>query len=78
MGDPSLMPYFGVPQSLMVSLERELLRMGDESLMVTTEPYACVALSRQGKLLDATYADARERLTWPLLSSPLQEGPHWW
>jgi len=72
MGDPSLMPYFGVPQSLMVSLERELLRMGDESLMVTTEPYACVALSRQGKLLDATYADAQGKadLAFAELSSP--------
>ena len=72
MGDPSLMPYFGVPQPLLVSLEKEVLRTGDQCLMVTTEPYAYAALSTEGELLDATYADARGEaaLSFPELSRP--------
>ena len=72
MGDPSLMPYFGIPDPLLVSLEKEVLRMGDESLLVATEPYAYAALSRDGQLLDATYADARGEaaLSFPGLSKP--------
>ena len=55
MGDPSLMPYIGVPTILTVS-HPNATPVGTTSLTVTTEENAYVALSMNGVLLDAQLA----------------------
>ena len=52
MGDPSVMPYFGVP-SLMNVTHASAIPVGSSTLTVTTEEHAYVALSMNGVLLDA-------------------------
>jgi len=56
MGDPSLMIYFSVPPTLSATYLNTLM-IGMSSLSVTTEPYAYVALTSNGVLLDAKLAD---------------------
>ena len=58
MGDPSLMPYLGEPSGLTVSTSPSSLVIGMSEMTVTTEPYAYVALSFNGELLDAAMANA--------------------
>ena len=55
MGDPSLMPYLGVPEPMNVTTTPSALLVGMNSLKVNTAPYAYVALSFQGSLLDAKH-----------------------
>ena len=55
MGDPSLMPYIGVPTLLNVS-HQSVLPLAANSLTVTTEEHAYVAISMNGVLLDAQLA----------------------
>ena len=57
MGDPSLMPYLGVPAELSVEY-LDPQPIGTNSLTVTTEAGAYVAISLDGVLLDARLADA--------------------
>ena len=57
MGDPSLMPYFGMPENISVTKGSAILKIGMNSLTVTSEPYAYVALSFEGELLDADFAN---------------------
>lgn len=57
MGDPSLMPYLGVP-SYMAAEYTDPIPMGSNNLTVTTESGAYVAISLNGVLLDAKIADA--------------------
>tara|TARA_B100000902_G_scaffold389856_1_gene437756 strand:+ start:28715 stop:32179 length:3465 start_codon:yes stop_codon:yes gene_type:complete len=52
MGDPSLMPYIGVP-SVLTATHLNSMPVGSSSLMVTTEENSYVALSNNGVLLDA-------------------------
>ncbi|HOM36730.1 MAG: C25 family cysteine peptidase [Bacteroidales bacterium] len=56
MGDPSLMPYVGVPPQVYADYINTLI-IGMSSLQVTTEPGAYVAISLEGELLDAKLAD---------------------
>ena len=56
MGDPSLMPYMGVPAAIAASYTEPIL-IGVGSLTVTTEAGAYVALSRNGVLYDAAEAN---------------------
>ena len=56
MGDPSLMPYIGVPASLIVS-HNSATPLGTSSFIVTTEENAYVAASMNGVLIDAQLAD---------------------
>lgn len=56
MGDPSLMPYVGVPDEVEASY-LSTLPIGMSSLTVTTEPEAYAAISIDGVLLDAVLAD---------------------
>ena len=53
MGDPSLMPYLGMPDPLTVSITPSELLVGMNSLTVNTEPHVYVALSFEDELLDA-------------------------
>ncbi len=57
MGDPSLMPYIGVPEEVSASY-LSTVPIGMSSLTVTTEEMAYVAISLDGVLLDAQLADA--------------------
>jgi len=57
MGDPSLMVYFSVPPPLTVNYD-PLLPLGSPVFSVQTEPYAYVAISKNGILHGAVEADA--------------------
>ena len=56
MGDPSLMIYFGVPDAMTVSYE-PLMPLQSTEFTVNTEPYAYVAISKEGVLYGSTLAD---------------------
>ena len=70
MGDPSLMPYIGVPTTLAVS-HIAATPLGTTSFTINTEENAYVAISMNGVLLDAKLADATGmvNLTFPPLSN---------
>ena len=57
MGDPSLMPYIGIPSTLAVS-HNSVLPVGSTSLIVNSEENSYVALSMNGILLDAKLCDS--------------------
>jgi hypothetical protein len=56
MGDPSLMIYFGVPDAMNVSYE-PLMPLQTTEFTVTAEPYAYVAISKDGVLYGSALAD---------------------
>ncbi|MBI4649631.1 MAG: PKD domain-containing protein, partial [Bacteroidia bacterium] len=56
MGDPSLMPYIGVPPALTATYQNPI-DVTTTSLNVTTEPKAYVAISYNNVLYDAELAD---------------------
>ena len=70
MGDPSLMPYIGVPTNLLVS-HSPIMPLGSTTLSVNTEEHAYVAISKNGILLDAQIADASGlvNLVFPSIST---------
>ena len=55
MGDPSLMPYIGVP-GILIASHAPATPVGSTTLSVTTEEHAYVAISMNGVLLDAQLA----------------------
>jgi hypothetical protein len=57
MGDPSLMPYIGVP-TLLTASHNTATPVGATTFTVNTEENAYVAISMNGVLLDAQLADA--------------------
>ncbi|GAP42401.1 protein containing PKD repeat [Lentimicrobium saccharophilum] len=71
MGDPSLMIYYSVPPPLSATYLNTLM-IGMNSLTVTTEAYATVALSGNGVLLDAkvTGLSGSVTLNFSPLSAP--------
>ncbi|MDG1284231.1 MAG: C25 family cysteine peptidase, partial [Flavobacteriales bacterium] len=70
MGDPSLMPYIGVPTPLVVS-HAAASPLGITNFTVNTEENAYVAISMNGVLLDAKLADATGvvNLSFPAISN---------
>jgi len=56
MGDPSLMPYAGIPTEMEVDYFSSI-PIGTSQLLVTTEPDAYVAFSIDGELLSAVLAN---------------------
>ncbi|MDC0249703.1 C25 family cysteine peptidase, partial [Flavobacteriales bacterium] len=70
MGDPSLMPYIGVPTSLIAS-HNAATPVGATTFEVNTEENAYVAISMGGVLLDAQLADATGivNLTFPAIAN---------
>ena len=70
MGDPSLMPYIGVPNNLIVN-HQPIIPLGSSTFTVNTEENAYVALSMNGVLLDAKMADVSGivNLTFPSITS---------
>lgn len=57
MGDPSLMIYFSQPPAISASYPA-IMPLASESFTVNCDPYACVAISRNGVLYGAAVADA--------------------
>ena len=56
-GDPSLKPYLGVPATMNVSADDALV-VGSSTYNVQAAPYAYVALTFNGNLVSAAFADA--------------------
>ncbi len=70
MGDPSLMPYIGVP-TLLTASHASATPLGTTTFTVNTEENAYVAISMNGILLDAKLADATGivNLSFPAISN---------
>ena len=58
MGDPSLMPYLGIPTALSPLNYSNSFPLGSTTVTVTTEPYAYVGLSLNNVWVDAKYTGA--------------------
>lgn len=56
MGDPSLSVYFGVPDEMIASYD-PLMPLQSSSFTVITDPYAYVAISKEGVLYGSALAD---------------------
>jgi hypothetical protein len=69
MGDPSLMPYIGVP-TLLVASHGAATPVGAATFTVNTEENAYVAISMNGVLLDAQLADASGIVNLTFLAIP--------
>lgn len=54
MGDPSLMPYVGIPTQMTPEYSN-ILPLGSTTLEITAEDLSYIALSKDGVLLDAQY-----------------------
>lgn len=65
MGDPSLMVYYSEPPAMNVSYS-QLMPLSSSSFTVNTEPYAYVAISKDGVLYGAVEADAMGLAIVPL------------
>ncbi|MDP8220207.1 MAG: C25 family cysteine peptidase [Candidatus Stygibacter frigidus] len=66
MGDPSLVPYFGVPEQNTVSHADQLF-IGSTQLIVSAEPYSYVGLSIEGELLAGGLIDDSGTITLDFL-----------
>lgn len=71
MGDPSLMPYLGVPQQTTASFSN-VLPIGSSQMQVSTNSYATVALSMNDTLIATALADqsGNAQLSFPALTTP--------
>ena len=67
MGDPSLMPYLGVPTPLFVNYT-QTLPIGTPNITIETEPYAYVGLSLNDTWIDAKYTGNTNFVTLDLTS----------
>lgn len=65
MGDPSVQPYLG-QASTMAPTFIETVPMLMESFSVTAPAYAYVAITRDGELVDARFADANGHVDFPM------------
>jgi len=70
MGDPSVMPYFGVPPAMNVS-HLSAVPVGTSTLVVTAEEHAYAAISMNGVLLDAQLVgtSGMVTLTFPAITN---------
>lgn len=71
MGDPSMLPYMGIPTVLAASYLNSV-PVGTPTLTVTTEPYAYVGLSYNNTWIDAKYTGTGNTVTLDLtgISTP--------
>lgn len=67
MGDPSMLPYMGIPTTLTASYLNSV-PVGSPTLTVTTEPYAYVGLSYNNTWIDAKYTGTGTTATLDLSS----------
>ncbi|PIE87616.1 MAG: hypothetical protein CSA01_00025 [Bacteroidetes bacterium] len=63
MGDPTIIPYIGTPQTMNVTTSPNALVIGMSQLQVTAAPYAYVALSQNGTLIATGTANASGNVT---------------
>ena len=72
MGDPSLMPYLGIPDTLSVSHSPSGFTLGMDSITVETAPHTYVAISYNDRLMDAGTTDDEGMvgLSFPELKRP--------
>ena len=56
IGDPSIMPYLTVPDSIEATFTSPIM-VGNASLEITTVPHAYIALTYQGSLIATTFSD---------------------
>lgn len=71
MGDPSLIPYVGIPVEGSLELE-ETMAIGSNFITLNTEPFAYIGLSKDGALHGGGEADENGLLELEL-SSPVEE-----
>lgn len=57
MGDPSLMPYVGLPATMTNNIP-DSLALGSSNISIQTQPYAFVGISKNGVLLGASQANS--------------------
>lgn len=57
MGDPSLMPYVGLPSTMTNNIP-DSLALGSSNVSIQTQPYAFVGVSKNGVLLGASQANS--------------------
>ena len=57
MGDPSLMPYVGLPSTMTNNIP-DSLALGSSNISIQTQPYAFVGISKNGILLGASQANS--------------------
>ncbi len=71
MGDPSLKPYLGIPNTMTVN-SADAIVVGSTSFDVNCAPYAYVALTYNNELIGATFADANGNatITFPPITIP--------
>jgi PKD repeat protein len=62
MGDPSLMTYLWNPQPLSMNYNNTIM-VGDQSLVVSCEPYTLVALSQNDVLIDSKFSGPNNTVT---------------
>jgi hypothetical protein len=57
MGDPSLVPYLGVPDLMEVEFEAPMISLNKSTFEITTAPFAYVALNQNGENICVGMAD---------------------
>lgn len=65
MGDPSLQPWMGQAQDMPLTYSATL-PFTSQTYDVTTAPYAYVALTRDGEMVVAQFADANGQVSFPM------------
>lgn len=73
MGDPSLMPYIGLPKS-MTYIAPDTIALGSSNTQIQTDAYAFVALSQNGVLIGASQADGNGLANINFISQAYQPG----
>jgi hypothetical protein len=73
MGDPSLMPYVGLPRTITNNIP-DTVALGSSNLQIQTDAYAFVGLSQNGVLIGASQADENGLADINFISSLNQPG----
>ncbi|MDY4789084.1 MAG: C25 family cysteine peptidase [Bacteroidales bacterium] len=73
MGDPSLMPYVGLPGTITNNVP-DTIALGSSSLQIQTDAYAFVGLSHNGVLIGASQADENGLASISFISQLNQPG----
>ncbi len=73
MGDPSLMPYVGLPRTIINNIP-DTIALGSSNTQIQTDAYAFVALSQNGVLIGASQADENGLAYINFISQTYQSG----
>jgi len=63
MGDPSLIPYMGIPTAFTYTLNPEVLSIGTSKITITTTPYTYIAVHQNETRIGVAIADAQGKAT---------------